>query len=83
MKTIGQLIKEELERQERTVAWFARKLSCHRSNVYDIFTRENLDMALLIRISHILDRNFLREISDDVESDLHPQTKTPPPTPPD
>ena len=34
MKPIGNLIKEELEKQERTVSWFARKLACDRSNVY-------------------------------------------------
>ena len=34
---IGHLIKEELARQERTVAWLARKLCCSRQNVYHLF----------------------------------------------
>ena len=34
MKPIGILIKEELEKQERSITWFARKLSCDRSNIY-------------------------------------------------
>lgn len=67
MKPIGQLIKQELARQERTVTWFARKLSCHRTNVYDIFTRGNIDLELLIRISKVLNHNFLKDISDDLE----------------
>ena len=50
MEAIGKLIKEELARQERSVAWFARKLSCHRTNVYDIFARDNIDMTLLIPV---------------------------------
>lgn len=74
MEAIGKLIKEELERQERSVTWFAKKLSCHRTNVYDIFARDNIDMTLLIRISRILNHNFLKDISDDVEENLHEGT---------
>lgn len=55
---IGQLIKEELERQERTVSWFARKLFCDRSNVYKIFKRPTIDTELLLRISVILNHDF-------------------------
>lgn len=55
---IGNLIKEELQNQERTMSWFARKLYCDRSNVYDIFKRESIDTELLLRISLILERNF-------------------------
>ncbi|MCQ2239190.1 MAG: XRE family transcriptional regulator [Bacteroidaceae bacterium] len=67
-KPIGILIKEELERQERTVTWFAKKLNCHRVNVYDIFNRENIDTQLLIRISKVLNKNFLRVLADDFDN---------------
>lgn len=63
MKPIGLLIKEELERQERSVTWFARKLSCDRTNVYRIFQKQSIDTNLLIRISLILNRDFSAEIS--------------------
>jgi len=43
MKPIGTLIKEELERQERSISWFARKFSCDRSTVYRLFQRETID----------------------------------------
>lgn len=69
-KPIGILIKEELERQERTVTWFAKKLNCHRVNVYDIFSRENIDIQLLIRISRILNKNYLRELANDYDNNL-------------
>ena len=69
MVHIGTLIKEELNRQERSVAWFARKLCCERTNVYSIFKRESIDTALLLRISCILRHNFfqyyLKELTDD------------------
>lgn len=70
METIGKLIKQELERQERTVTWFARKLSCHRTNVYDIFARDNIDITLLIRISRILHHNFLKDLSEMAEEEI-------------
>ena len=44
----GTLIKEELRRQERSVAR-VRKLCCERTNVYSIFKRKSIDTALLLR----------------------------------
>lgn len=66
---VGQMIKEEVERQERPITWFARKLSCSRNNVYNIFARENIDLVLLIRISRILNVNFLERISQHLDDD--------------
>ena len=70
MVNIGQNIKEELPRQERTVSWLARKLNCTRAFVYRIFEKNSIDTALLISISAILHRNFFRELSDEVENRL-------------
>ena len=64
MKPIGILIKEELEKQERSISWFARKLSCDRSNVYRLFQKESIDTALLARISILLRRDFFLELSN-------------------
>ncbi|MBQ7461670.1 MAG: XRE family transcriptional regulator [Bacteroidaceae bacterium] len=61
---IGGLIKAELERQERTVSWFARKLCCDRSNVYKLFRRSTIDTEQLLRISQILHRNFFLYYSE-------------------
>lgn len=63
---IGNKIEEELRRQERSVAWFARKLYCNRQNVYDIFKRESIDTALLRRISGILAHDFFKDLSADM-----------------
>ena len=67
MRPIGSLIKEELERQERSISWFARKLSCDRSNVYRLFQKNSIDTELLTRISIILNRNFFVEIAENTE----------------
>ena len=55
---IGKIIEEELRNQERTVAWFARKLLCDRSTVYAIFQRQSVNTDVLLQISRILNRNF-------------------------
>lgn len=72
MEHIGQVIKQELERQERTVVWLARKLSCDRSNIYRIFQKESIDTNLLVRISVILQYDFCR-FSDSIRLQLHQQ----------
>ena len=61
MVHIGKLIEEELHRQERTVTWFAQKLYCERTNVYNIFKRKSIDTELLLRISQILDHDFFED----------------------
>lgn len=68
MEPIGTMIKEELERQERSVSWLARKLSCDRSNVYRLFQKNSIDTALLQRLSVILNRDFFSELSFNFQS---------------
>ena len=67
MKPIGILIKEELEKQERSITWFARKLSCDRSNIYRLFQKECIDTNLLVRISILLGKDFFSDLSDYVK----------------
>lgn len=57
---IGMTIKSELDKQERSVTWFAKKLYCDRTNVYKIFKRKSIDTELLLRISVILNTNFFQ-----------------------
>lgn len=65
---IGQLIKQELEQQERTVSWFARKLYCDRSNIYKIFKRPTIDTELLLRISVILKHDFFADYQEHISA---------------
>lgn len=64
MKQIGLLIKEELEKQERSISWFARKLSCDRSNIYRLFQKDSIDTGLLTRISILLNHDFFSDLSE-------------------
>lgn len=66
MEPIGTMIKEELERQERTVSWLARKLNCDRSNIYRLFQKHSVDTALLQRLSVILGRDFFQDLSNNL-----------------
>lgn len=58
MVNIGYEIKTVFESTEHTVAWFAKKLNCDRSNIYDIFSRQSIDTELLFKTSEILHFNF-------------------------
>ncbi len=73
MRPIGMLIKEELEAQERSVAWFARKLSLDRSSVYRLFQKNSIDTALLSRISVVLGKDFFSLLSDNLHERLNSQ----------
>lgn len=70
---IGKLIQEELERQERSASWLARKLYCDRTNVYKIFKRSTIDTDLLLRVSIALGRDFFSEYVKLVE-EYEPET---------
>lgn len=68
---IGQLIEEELHRQERSVTWFANKLYCDRTNVYKIFKKQSIDTELLLRVSLILNNDFFQYYSQAFHSTTH------------
>lgn len=72
---IGKKIQEILRQhpKDHTVTWFARRLNCHRVNVYDIFSRQTIDTELLWRISVILDYNFFYDISEEFTKILKEQ----------
>lgn len=65
---IGHLIKEELARQERTVAWLARKLNYSRQNIYHIFESQWITTDVLLKICDILDYNFYKVYAEYWES---------------
>ncbi len=68
MRPIGQLIEEELRRQERTPAWLARKIHCERTNIYYIFSLSSINTEVLRQISIALQRDFFKEYSEELNS---------------
>lgn len=61
---IGKRIQDELKRQGRTVAWLARQLCVQRSSLYYLFRQNSIDMEQLVRISSLLNHNFLQDVTD-------------------
>lgn len=59
---IGQMVKSVFDRSGMTVAEFARQINCERTNIYTIFRRRTIDVELLVKISYILDHNFLDDV---------------------
>lgn len=62
---VGEMIQAELLRQGRTVLWFAREICCEKSNVYKMFRRDSIDLAQLMKISEVLNHNFLKDCFDE------------------
>jgi len=64
-KTIGELIENEVRKQQIPITEFAKMIFCQRNNVCDIFKRSKMDIVQLKQISKVLRRNFFRELADD------------------
>ena len=65
---IGQLIKQELEAQGRTVVWLAREMSYSRTNIYKIFDSSSIDTDVLLRVSLVLKRDFFKDYSEELKN---------------
>lgn len=67
---IGNCIKEELKRQDRSIAWLSRQVFCDRSNLSRVLQNQYVDILLLKRISLTLRCNFFKIISERIQSDI-------------
>ena len=66
MINIGKIIKDELDRQGKSVGWLAKELECNRSTVYRYVARNSIDTAILAEISIILKKDFFKIISEEI-----------------
>lgn len=66
MLSIGQIIKEELDKQGLSAGWLAKELGCNRSSIYRCLSRNSIDIALLSEISRVLGRDFFKDLSDNL-----------------
>jgi transcriptional regulator with XRE-family HTH domain len=58
-KRFGSIIKTKLKERKMSVTDFADALNCCRNNVYKIFNSDNIDINRLVKISKILNYDFL------------------------
>lgn len=63
---VGDLIRDELVSQGRSVQWLADKLCMDRTNMYRILKKPYIDSCFLYRISLFLNHNFFLDLADDV-----------------
>ena len=63
MPGIGVLIKRRLKSRNQTAAWLAEQIPCDRSNIYNIFSRNDINSGLLQRISVVLEHDFFLDLS--------------------
>lgn len=63
---IGQHIKEVMRQQGVTATQLAKDICCTRPHIHKIFRKENIDIALLIRISNALKHDFFKDISEEI-----------------
>lgn len=67
---IGQHIKEVMRQQGTTATQLANDICCTRPHVHKIFRKDNIDIALLRRISEALKHDFFRDLSEDFQHEL-------------
>ena len=64
---IGQHIKEVMRRQGVTATRLAQDICCSRTHLHKIFRKDNLDIALLQRISDALQHDFFHDLSEEYQ----------------
>ena len=67
---IGNLIKQELNEQERSVAWLASKIDYHRTTLMRILQKHSIDSELLCRISIELEVDYHALYSQKVKNKI-------------
>lgn len=61
---IGDIIKDELRRQGRTITWLSSQVNCTRENLYKVFRRPWIYTDLLFEISRALNHDFFKLYSE-------------------
>lgn len=61
---IGHMVKSVFDKSGLSVAEFARRIHCERTNVYAIFERNDIGVEQLMKISVALNHNFFDDIID-------------------
>jgi transcriptional regulator with XRE-family HTH domain len=62
---IGETIRKVAQAQGWTTIDLAKAIGCERTNLYDIYKRESVDINLLMRISEVMNHDFLQYYATD------------------
>ena len=66
---IGKMIREVVAHKEVNISWLAKQLNCHRNNIYLIFSRSWIDTETLMRLCHVLQHDFFKDLSSCYKND--------------
>lgn len=66
-KSIGELIEQEVRKQNIPIIQFGNMINCNRNNVYNIFKRNDISIQQLKAISAVLGHNFFEDITNDMD----------------
>jgi len=61
---IGELIKNQMEKQRFPASLLADKIFCKRQNIYKIFEKDDISAKQLERIADALDYDFFAHYSE-------------------
>ncbi len=64
---IGNLIKNELKNQGRSITWLSSQIGYSREHMYKLFRNEYIYTDLLLKISQILKHDFFKYYSSYLE----------------
>jgi hypothetical protein len=67
---IGKLILTELNLQERSIAWLAAKIGCHRSHLPRMLKKMSIDSEILCLISIELKKDFHAIYSKKIQEEI-------------
>ena len=59
---IGDIIKQKVFENSITVKEFADRINCERTSVYYTFKQKSIDIEKLIKISEVLEYDFIHEV---------------------
>jgi DNA-binding NtrC family response regulator len=60
---IGYMIRQELDRQERSIAWLAAKIGCHRTTLARMLQKKGINSEILFKISIEMKKDFHAQYS--------------------
>ena len=63
MTKLGEYIRDIMAQKNVTVKQLSEAIHCERSNVYDIFQRDNIGSDLLMKMSVVLNHNLFEYFS--------------------
>jgi IS30 family transposase len=64
---IGDMIQQELARQERSIAWLAEKIGCHRTTLARMLQKNSINSEILYKTSLELNVDYHAQYSQKLQ----------------